>query len=68
MNIPYKSKMTKVMGSTTGGYEVSQARDRTGSKGGQPTQTHDRPSLNCGGSQASLDGTLPRDTWMSYRL
>jgi hypothetical protein len=59
MNILYKSKMTKVMGSTMGGDEVGQARGRTGARGG-------RPALNCGGSRASLAGMLTRATWMSY--
>jgi hypothetical protein len=66
MNILYKSKMTKVMGSTTGGDEVGQARDQMSSKGGRPTQTHCRSDLNCGDSHVSLAGMLPRATWRGY--
>jgi hypothetical protein len=53
MNILYKSRMIKVMGSTTRGDEVGQARSQTGSKGGRPTQTHGRSTLNCGGDTNS---------------
>jgi hypothetical protein len=49
MNILYKSKMTKVMGSTTEGDEVGQDRGRMGSKCGTPAQTLGRSSLNYGG-------------------
>jgi hypothetical protein len=59
MNILYKSKLTKFMGSTMGGDVVGQARDQIGSKGGRSAQTHGRPSLNYGGSRANLAGTLP---------
>jgi hypothetical protein len=46
MNIIYKSKTTKVIGSTPGGDEVGQARGRMGSKGGRPLIVP-VPGLSC---------------------
>jgi hypothetical protein len=53
MNILYKSKLTKVMGSTTGEYEIAQIRGQKGSRGG-------RPALKYGGSWENFAGTLSR--------
>jgi hypothetical protein len=61
MNILYKSKLSKVMGSTMGGDKVGQARGRKGSRSGRPAETHGWPALIYGGSQANLVGTLARD-------
>jgi hypothetical protein len=60
MNILYKSNLTQVMGSTTGGDEVGQARGRMGSRGGRPAQTYGRLALKCGGSWGNFAGTLSR--------